>query len=175
MIYRLLFLALLPLLSAAEPPPVPLMVQPPTSQGTDQGFSREPTTQYFAEQSIVVCEYITPTIAKSPKGNNRTFHIISYYVDPNGKAMKRTEREVFEGTSRVANEMSFELTCTAPHTYREELGDGTYRIYRARFGADRRLTKLTCAYYDKSASPQTQLTNNIYGVQLLYPRPLPRR
>lgn len=174
MVYRLLFLVLLPLLSAAELNPVSPVV-PPTSPGTHQGFSSESTTRYIAEQSTVVCVYITPTIAQPPKDNNRTFHVISYYVDPDGKKMKRTEREVFEGSSRVANEISFEPVCIAPHTYREELDDGNYRIYRARFGDDRRLTKLTCGYYDKNGNPLTRLTNNIYGVQLLYPEPLPRR
>ena len=85
--------------------PLPLIVAPPQSSGTDQGFSRSPSPGRYDEgKGILVKEFITRTAYRSPKGNNSRFVIMEYSVDPTGKELRRTTREVFEGTSRLANE-----------------------------------------------------------------------
>ena len=72
--------------------PLPLIVAPPQSSGTDQGFSRSPSPGHYDEgKGILVKEFITRTAYRSPKGNNSRFVIMEYSVDPTGKEATRMQ------------------------------------------------------------------------------------
>ncbi len=134
----------------AEVSPLPLIVDPPSSAGVNQGFSRVPShTFYDRGKNILVIEGIGATPYKSPKGNNTVFYIIEYYIDPEGKELKKASWSVFEGTDRLANETAFSYENIAPYTFREELGDGEYCIYTVLFTKGGDFQQLGKTFFDK--------------------------
>lgn len=137
--------------------PLPLIVAPPQSSGTDQGFSRSPSPGRYDEgKGILVKEFITRTAYRSPKGNNSRFVIMEYSVDPTGKELRRTTREVFEGTSRWANEDTVVFERMAPYTFREELGDGAYALYKLVFDAQGKLQRMEQSFFGKDGAVLSQ-------------------
>lgn len=137
--------------------PLPLIVTPPQSSGTDQGFSRSPSPSRYDEgKGILVREFITRTAYRSPKGNNSRFVIMEYSVDPTGKELRRTTREVFEGTSRLANEDTVVFERMAPYTFREELGDGAYALYKLVFDAQGKLQRMEQSFFGKDGAVLSQ-------------------
>jgi len=134
----------------AEISPLPLIVDPPSSAGVNQGFSRVPSHAFYDRgKNILVTECIGATIYKSPKGNNTVFHIIEYYIDPKGKELKKTSWSVFEGTDKLTNEMTFSYENIASYTFREELGDGEYCIYTVLFTKEGEFRELGKTFFDK--------------------------
>lgn len=69
--------------------------------------------------------------------------------------MQISSWSVFEGTSKLANEESFELTCIAPYTFLFDLGEGNYRTYHARFAQDGELELLQVTDNGESSKPYT--------------------
>lgn len=137
--------------------PLPLIVAPPQSSGTDQGFSRSPSPgRYDEEKGILVKEFITRTAYRSPKGNNSRFVIMEYSIDPTGKELRRTTREVFEGTSRLANEDTVVFERVAPYTFREDLGDGAYALYKLVFDAQGTLQRMEQSFFGKDGAVLSQ-------------------
>ncbi len=137
----------------ADSSSLPLIVNPPSSAGVNQGFSRVPShTFYDREKNILVIEGIGATIYKSPKGNNTVFYIIEYYIDPEGKELKKTSWDIFEGTDRLANETTISYENIAPYTFREELGDGEYCIYTVLFTTDGDFRQLERAFFGKDGT-----------------------
>ncbi len=137
-------------LAHAEIEPLPLIVKPPSSSGVNQGFSRAPSRTFYAQgKNILVIEGIGATIYKSKKGNNTVFYIIEYYIDPEGKELKKTSWAIFEGTDRLTNEMTFSYENIASYTFREELGDGECCIYMVLFTEDGGFRQLGKTFFDK--------------------------
>ena len=126
-----------------------MLVEPPVSQGWNEGFSRVPALPVFhKKERILVTESIVATKRHHPQGNNTMFRISEYYISPDGLKMQITHRVVFEGTDRLANEENFELTSLKPNVFRMDMGDGAFRIYKAKFTADGDLESLMTFDYD---------------------------
>lgn len=137
--------------------PLPLIVTPPQSGGVDQGFSRTPSqAMYNEEKGILVIEFLSQTKYRSPNGNNTRFVILEYLIDPEGKELKRTSWEVFEGTNKLANEHTSSYECIAPYTFRETLGDGEYYIYKLIFDSQGKFAQLERTLVGKNGVTMTK-------------------
>ena len=146
-IFITLSLLLMPLCAAEGA--LPLLVEPPVSQGWNEGFSRAPAPPVFhKKERILVTESIVATKRHHPQGNNTMFRISEYYISPDGTKMQITHRAVFEGTARLANEENIELTSVKPNVFRMDMGDSAFRIYKAKFTADGDLESLMTFDYD---------------------------
>ena len=128
---------------------LPLLVEPPVSQGWNEGFSRAPASPVFHKtERILVTERLVTTKRKHPKGNNRMFCISEYYISPEGLKMQITHRAVLEGSAKLVNEENFALSCLEPNVFRMDMGDSAFRIYKAEFTADGDLESLMTFDYD---------------------------
>lgn len=155
-------------LTAAEGA-LPLVVEPPVSQGVNEGFSREPNPPtYHKKERILVTEQISATKRHSTHGNNRMFIITEYGFSPDGKKMQITRRAVFEGTARLANEEDFQLNSSEPNVFRMDMGDSAFRIYKARFTPEGDLESLIIYDYD-GRTPAEAKGRYIYSNKGLQP------
>ena len=142
---------------------LPLLVEPPVSQGWNEGFSREPAPPVFhKKERILVVESISSTKRKHPKGNNIMFRISEYYISPDGRKMQITHRAVLEGSSKVVNEENFELTCLGTNVFRMGMGERAFCIYKAKFTADGDLESLMVFYYD-GVTPAERMGYYLYS------------
>lgn len=148
--------SLLPLVQA-EVSPLPLIVNPPSSSGVNQGFSREPFLAFYDQgKNILVIEQIESTLDESKKGNHTVFHIVEYYIDPKGKELKKTSWTIFEGTDSLANETTISYENIAPYTFREDSGDGKYYIYTVHLASNGEFKRLERTYFDKDGAIQSK-------------------
>lgn len=137
--------------SRAATAPLPLIVTPPQSSRDNQGFSRPPTPGvYNEEKGILVIEFLSQTKYRSPNGNNTRFVILEYFIDPEGKELKRTSWEVLEGSNRLANEHTISYECLNPYTFRENLGDGESCIYQLIFDSEGKFKRMERSFFGKN-------------------------
>ncbi len=148
---------------AGDLQPIELIADPPFSAGINQGFSRKPRSPFYNHaKRMVVIESIGDTVPHKKSGNNRVFHMVQFEIGEGGKSLKKTSRCVFEGSSRIVNEVTEFYPSIAPYVFRTEQGDGEVTIYLVEMNLNDMLERFIILFYDKD--------NQLISTQLIYQR-----
>ena len=137
---------------------VPDVEEKVSSQGVNQGFSREPAAPYYnKEKHTLVLERIGRMPLEHPNGNNRKFEVTRIQLLPGGKDMRLQTHYLQEGAASYALQEEGIFPRVEENTYRAELGDGHYCLYRAVFTPEGELDSLTAEYYTHGSRACSQL------------------
>lgn len=146
-------------LYAAQEEPFFSNVVPPTSHGTNQGFSRQPNLPSFDKNAMtLVIEFIGATKKKSSKGNNHQFIIQEYHISAAGDRLSRKEAVVFEGRDNLSNRDITTLEYVAPFTFRFDEGEGEYTLYKYKLNEQGELEYFIVEYYENNDVVKEQRT-----------------